>query len=261
MPIQYDGYSLKLLYLDTNAISNLISDYNFRRNVFKVVEKRDYHICFSIYNAIELSNGYESRFKKFLEMFSNIPCIMFWTYRDIIKEEIECYKGNKLDISKISYSFVPNIEKEYDIRYCLERWIPEIKDIIEPQKKNMEELEKFFTKQKNIGKKYVSFNKEYEKETTIEFLKELGYSMNENIDIEKLPTCRVINKSIYNRITCGKKIEIGTNDIYDIMISSVLSYIDAIVSENYQLEVIRQGKKSIKQIENIKCYTITDFMK
>lgn len=261
MPVEFNGQRWKLLYLDTNAISNFISNNNFRSNLFKKIEEQEYYICFSIYNAIELSNGYESRFERFLEIFSNINCIMFWTYIDIINEEIECYRGNKFDISKISYSFVPNLGKEYDIRYCLEKWIPEIKNIIEPQKRDMEELENFFTKQKNIGEKYVLFNKKYESETTIDFLNELEYNFDRKIDIEKLPTCRIINKSIYNRITCGKKIDIGNNDIYDIMISAVLPYVDAIVSEKYQLEVIKQAKRNIKQIQNIQCYNITDFMK
>lgn len=261
MPVIINGNEYKFLYLDTNAISELV--YN-KNNIFRNIMIRflssNYVITFSIYNVLELKNGYSERYMKFLEVFSKIPCIMFLTYKDIVKEEVEVHNGKQHDITQISYSFVPEMSSNaYSIEYCLNIWIDKLENILKTEKRNMDELAEFFTIQKDGGNQYTNFDAQYEEEVTKDFLNELKYSLTGNFDIQKLPSCRIINRSVYNRIAKGKNDALGINDIYDIMISSALPYVDAIITERYQLEVIKQSKSIISQLKKLECYKVSDF--
>ena len=86
MSIIYDNTKLKLIYLDTNAISEFISNTNnFTINLEKKFSTCNCELCFNMNNIIELKNGYIERYNNFLNIFSSIPCIIFKFYPNIIR--------------------------------------------------------------------------------------------------------------------------------------------------------------------------------
>lgn len=260
MPLNINGNEWNLLYLDTNALSEMISNNNnFGKNILLEFAMKNYCFCFSFYNVLELKNGYPKRYNKFIEIFSKMPCIMFMPYKVIVKEEVNAHNGNSFDITKVSYSFVPMLGENYDINHYLSKLVPLAQSILKDEENAFKELAKFFTKQKDSKNKFVEYDKDYEIETTKDFLKSLDYKIIGIIDINKLPACRMINMSVYNRIVNGKKIAIQGSDINDIMISAVTPYVDSIITEKYQKSIIDKAKNNINQIKNIDCYKVSDF--
>ena len=125
---------MKLIYLDTNALSNFISNTkNFRINLINFLKDNNFEICFNINNVMELRQGYPERYDSFLEIFSNNPCLLFRLYPDIIKEEVHHANTNVFDFSKIAFSILPCSNKEYNLEYVLEKVVPNINDSIKVQ--------------------------------------------------------------------------------------------------------------------------------
>ena len=80
------GEEFNLIFLDTNALSNLISNHkNFLNNLLKKFSSENVYYVFSIYNVIEISNGDISRFEDLKKIFSNNKCLMFLSYQDIVQ--------------------------------------------------------------------------------------------------------------------------------------------------------------------------------
>lgn len=254
------GEKWNLVFLDTNAISNLISNYkNFGKNLLNKFNGENVYYVFSIYNMIEISNGDLSRFEKFKDIFSSIKCFMFWEYQDILKEEYNMLGSGKINYSKIAYSFIPNFLKEYDFKYFIEEKFPGIKKLIDAQLQAEENLLEFYNIIKNSGKRFAVSDEKYELEVIKDCLRIFKYDIKEESKIlETFKSARLINKSVYNRITQGNK-AIGKNDLYDIMICSIFPYVDTIITENYQIEMIKQMKRKIPELESKMLYRISEF--
>ena len=254
------GEDFNLIFLDTNALSNLISNYkNFLNNLLKKFPSENIYYIFSIYNVLEISNGDISRFESLKKIFSNNKCLMFLTYQDILQEEKRFYDDNKFEYENISFSFVPNYKKEYSFEWFIEEIFPKIKQKIDIQSEAEESLLEFYNNIKNSGKSYKNLNEEYEIEVIKEFLNVFGITItDENRILSTFKSCRMVNKSIYNRITQGNKI-LKKNDLYDAMISATFPYVDSIITESYQAEMINQIKRKIPEMKNTTIYKISEF--
>ncbi len=254
MSIIYDNTKIKLIYLDTNAISEFISNTNnFTINLEKKFSTCNCELCFNMNNIIELKNGYIERYNNFLNIFSSIPCIIFKFYPNIIREELNYAINKKFNFENISFSVVPNSLKEYDLKNIIENYLYE-EDIVEE-----ELLLNFMNHLKNDFSNFTQFDEKYEYSIIENTLKQFNYNSNYEIDLNDFPATRLINKSFYNRIVKGKKENIKKNDIHDIMISSVSPYVDVIITEAYQINLIKEAKRHIKQLDNLQCYKVSDF--
>lgn len=254
MEIVFNNNRINLIYLDTNALSEFISNTdNFAINVLKTFNNCDYEFCFNINNIMELKNGDIKRYNKFLNLFSSIPCIIFKFYPEIIKEEVNNANNKKFNIQNISFSAVPNLSKEYDLKNIIDSYSVQ-EDISE-----IERLLNSMNNLKNNNSEFTKFDEKYEHIMIEDTLKQFKYNLNCEIDLNDFPAIRMINKSFYNRIVKGKKQDIQKGDIYDIMISSVTPYVDVIITESYQINLIKEAKRHIKQISNLQCYKVSDF--
>ena len=145
------------------------------------------------------------------------------------------------------------MSKEYDLKNIIQSYIVQ-EDILEEEK-----LLNSMNNSKNNYSQYTKFDEKYEYMMIEDTLKQFKYNLNCEIDLNDFPAIRMINKSYYNRIVKGKKQDIQKGDIHDIMISSVCPYVDVIISESYQINLIKEAQRHIKQISNLECYKVSDF--
>ena len=257
MSIKLINEEYKLVFLDTNALSELISNNNFSDNLLKYLNGFNFEFCFSINSVLELKSGRKERYDSFFKMFSMNPCIVFKLYPDIIKYEAQKNKNDKIDYHEIAYSICPGIIKEYNFEYIINfmekkyKLYDETIDNNTPTLKKMNDL-------KEKGSKYTKFDKEYELEMVKDTLKKWKMDIN-NIDLNDYPAIRMINMSYYDRIVNGKKEKLGKNDIHDIMISSVTPFVDIIITEAFQINIINKAKRIIPQIDKLECHKVSDF--
>ncbi len=104
-----NGNEYKLIFLDTNAIREILSNTNEAGKGFlNLLMSQKRLPCFSIYNIIKLK-PYNDIFDKFLGFFGTIPCLMMFPYKEIIKKEYECFQKNYEFIidSQIAYALLP----------------------------------------------------------------------------------------------------------------------------------------------------------
>lgn len=272
--ITLNNKEYKLLFLDTNAIREITNNHNSCGKVFFekfFLNGPEYVPCFSIYNIIEIRTDKE-RFDIFLNFFSIIPCILFSSYKTIIKEEFLSLK-NKSQVSLdklILNTFYPsNDDKLYNFRKFITSNL-EQKVIIQTIDNDIEGLDlivKAWQSQKQetnkeLKKRNLALNtindKHYklnEKESIINYLKNSEKII--TTEIEKFPSIRIMQYSLFSRLYYTQK-EIKKNDVMDIKISCIIPYIDAVITEKFQADVYKKAKKLIPQINDLEIYTLKD---
>lgn len=61
----------------------------------------------------------------------------------------------------------------------------------------------------------------------------------------------------YDRVFRNRK-AVNVNDVYDVLISANIPYMDAVITENHQSEMLKQSASKLKVLENIERYTLKD---
>lgn len=266
----------KLILLDTNALREIVtntklSGKGFLQNFFS--GEKLYAPCFSIYNVIELM-PYENIYKQFLDFFSTVPCLMIFPAKSIIQEEYRHYiNGSQLQITnKIANVFTPLIDnnsynckkffnslKSNDkLMETINAEISGLKDTAnewEKQRHNTKQLLESLQFPKNMFDE--NFYTTQEKETITKDLMNWGIVPNKDVNISKLPALRIMEYSQFNRLYLTHK-NIKPNDVMDITISSIIPYIDAVITENFQANIYKKAKRFIPQLKILEIYTLKD---
>jgi len=159
------------------------------------------------------------------------------------------------DLSNIAFSILPDSVKEYNLEYILEKTVPNIDDSIVDETN----LIQYMNCLKNNNFEYTKFDRKYEIQMIQDTLAHWNLKLINEIDLNFFPATRIINKSFYDRIVNGKKEDIKRSDMHDIMISSVTPYIDMIVTESYQLNIIEESRRFIPQIHKLEYYKVSKF--
>jgi hypothetical protein len=267
MIIGSDEYNLILL--DTNIIREILS---FPTNTGKgfflkaFLSETKYVPCFSIFNVIELM-PYNDIFEKFVALFSEIPCLMLFTAKQFIEAEYNAFiNGECLQINnKLANAFTPVIDNE---SYNFRKFINLIKKestlmpAIQNEISNLPSIAKEWEKGRvNISKLNERLNeKDYMKNEERTLLKDItnwGIKPKVEINFEKLPALRIMSYSQFMRVHLTQK-EIKPNDVMDVLISSAIPYVDAVLTENYQADIYKKAKKHVPQLEDLEILTLKD---
>ncbi|MSS38539.1 hypothetical protein [Clostridium porci] len=275
--MQIGSNTYKLILLDTNAIREIVMNVNlsgkgFLEKFFNEQQNK-YAPCFSIYNVIELM-PYQDIYEKFLEFFSIIPCLMIFPVKSIFQKEVECYFTEQSFIidNQIANAFTPYVSKDnYNCKkffvklaeqpvlmnnIALEvKQFPAIAKAWEDKRKSTE----IMLKAQHLPLNMIDekFYRAHERETIIKDLMNFGIVVPEDIDISQLPASRVMEYSQFVRIFQTQK-SLKANDVMDIQISSIIPYVDAVITENFQADVYRKAKRIISQMKGLEIYTLKD---
>lgn len=64
----------------------------------------------------------------------------------------------------------------------------------------------------------------------------------------------------YDRLyKCNKTIDV--NDVYDVLISAYIPYVDAVIMENHQVEVLKQNISKLERLKFVEKYALRDLLK
>lgn len=266
----------KLILLDTNALREIVRNTNlvgkgFLQKFFSGKDK--YAPCFSIYNALELM-PYEDIFEDFLEFFSSIPCLMTFPVKSILQEEYACYlEGKAFEFTnQIAYAFTPYLEKEsYNCKSFFDN-LKKSTDLIAAIHSDIDEfpsIAKEWEEQRTNAIQMLKqlklpldmidekFYKSQEMKTVIKDLTNFNIPASSNTDIKKLPAARMMEYSQFMRVYQIQK-TLKPNDVMDVLISCIVPYVDAVITENFQADVYKKAKKIISQIRDLEIYRLRD---
>ena len=267
-----NGRQYKLCLLDTNAVSEMIKNRNsefqkYLNNLF-----RDGFIpSFSLFSIIELKQK-RDLFSEFLDIFSVFPSVILKGHQQILEEEIKSYpQYNKIDPLLISLIAIKPYQK------LSKRQTTEMLFKSEP----FLSYSKTYLANRNTDLKamianaqtYLPANEKYSKEEIWLvmqsfvlkelFLKNRAFTDKrkgrEIIDVNAFPSLLMMAYSIFYKFYEDRLRKPSDSDVFDVVISALVPYSDAFITERNQADAIKKIKSKEKSfITDVKILTIKD---
>lgn len=272
--ITINNNNYKLGLVDTCILSRILNNPNSEMKSFmNKITNSDSMIlpCITIWSVLELRARKEN-FQKFIDFFSIIPFCMLKTPDAILNEEFQNYPyWNKVDPILFSFSmFRPENESlEYFLNQIFSK-----KEVISSEKNwkykwKRETLNNILSLKKN----FISKNKNLNSEDAQKFINEAlpqyvishnpmwakqRINQNEEIIFDAFPSAKAgLYTAFYRFYVANREPEI--QDIFDILINNSVPYLDYVVTENFQADILRKIKKADEQFSHLIIETIKDY--
>jgi len=269
--ITINGYTYKLCLIDTNAVSEMVKRPDpIMRHFFEAIKPSEYIPCFSIFTILELREKDEV-YKRFLGTFSVFPCLILKSLDQLFQDELTAYP-DRTKISPILISsagvLAPENQKLTDI-LTLAFGMPEIQKLAD--KWNSEKgsiLEGILSLVKNYppkGKKYAA--KEIRSFIEIAGFQQIAYRAynfaqqmvkeGKPVMVDSFPSIKMTAFTVFYKFYTDER-RPQESDPFDIIISSVLPYVDTVVTEKHQADVIKKIKQQDRFIESLEVLRLKD---
>ncbi len=270
--IEINGHSYNLCLLDTNALSNLLK--NKKEWISKINSRFDLSktfICYSIFSLSEL--WYTPKlFKEYLNYFSDLPSAVLDGYESIFQKEVDNYNKQNplLPIVFAPYSIKDPVKNPKEaLKYVLETnlFVNRTQYWKNSQKTILDGMV-------NLIENYPPKNKKYsikEIETfcfiastsqivlrNIEFAKEV-LAQKEAIDLNRFPSIKSTSYVVYYKFYPDKRTP-ELSDVVDIIISSLLPYVDFFITEKNLNHIVKQIQRKHDFLCNVNSFTIKDVL-
>lgn len=262
----------KLVYLDTNVISNICKTGDLiNKFIAKYPINEKYLLCFSTYTLYEITRN-QVLYKDFKKFYSIYPCVLVISYFPLGVKEIDLIAGHVAFVNPILLSpqgitvngkaLNPN-----SLDILLE--MPEVKSAFE----NIDIYTTDFYKEviSVLDKpEFSHINKEYIKNKKGDFVRtfmryEIKYrflnGQNVKVDKKKLKHMKsldVLAHSIFYKFYSDGRRKIEQSDIIDILIMTTTPYVHAFISENNAIDVLKKIKKQTTAINGLNLKTLSD---
>lgn len=262
----------KLVYLDTNVISNICKKGDL---INKFVERypinEKYLLCFSTYTLYEIARN-EVLYIDFKKFYSIYPCVMVISYFPLGVREIDLIAGKVAFVNPILLSpqgIKVNGEafNENSLDFLLE--MPEVKDSFPNIDRYTTD---FYNEVKSILDKpeFEHINEEYVKNKKGDFVRafmryELKYrfmnGQNVRVDkkkIKRMKSLDILAHAVFYKFFSDGKRKIEQSDIIDILIMTTTPYVHTFISENNAIDVLKKIKSQTNAIDGLALQTLSD---
>ncbi len=263
-----NGSEYKLLLVDTNILSEVTKNRSNELNKFiQLIKAYNFAPCFSFQSVLEIKNsskgGNVDLYSNFLMLFSQIPCIMLYPYREITNQEIQkALYGDSIDIAKTMNAFsICGKDESYDFEKWVSKILNDLSPIIILEENEIVEAANEFQFQRIKAQKnhtrvlFPSFLKEF---FNAFFYREAPSLINNRHNVEDYPAIAMMGITKYDRIYNIKNRSVGVNDVNDIFISAYIPYMDAVIMENHQIDLLRQKKSQYGFLSSLELYKMAD---
>jgi len=269
--ITLNGNTYKLCLIDTNAASEMVKypDPVFR-HFDEAMKPNKYIPCFSVFTILELRHR-EDVYKRFLETFSILPCFVLKSLDQLFQDELNSYP----DFTRVSPILVsspgvlaPKNQKLADI-LNLAFSMPEI-----------QELENKWNSGKNSTldgilshvKNYPPKGKKFTSEEIKSFVELAGFQQiafrarnfaqqiikgGNPVVVDSFPSIKMTALIVFYKFYTDQRRPLES-DVFDIIIAATLPYVDVVVTEKHQAEVLKKVKQQDKFIENLEVLRLKD---
>jgi hypothetical protein len=265
------GKIYKLCLLDTNALSEIVKNPTQEGRGFKErFGPENYVPCFTVYNLIELRRK-EKVYEAFLNFFSMFPFFLLKTSKQIGNEEFNL-DNSKTPISPVYIQFSPlDHNPTTNLRDFVNELFrnPKIVSLEKNWRSNEDDTMKVWeADKKNFNPSKPTANSvdadRYVKEAGIETLKRLSPKWSQCIlkegktpNMSLFPSLQVMLYSQYYRLF-DSNWRRRPQEVTDVMITAVASYVDVIVTESFQADIFRKICRKIDQLENLQVEKIRE---
>ncbi len=266
--IEANGNFYKLALIDTCIISEFIKQRGeafSRKLILRFCE--DFIPSFSIQTFKELRLA-PNIYHEFFSIFKSFPSLVLKDHEQICQEEFKNYgEQNQLNPGLTNLFNNPFAKEDLDIEKAIEvLYTPELQRKFENDKSSI--LDGVLSSRKNFQAK----NKKYTKREIDEFvettvitqliLRNREWVQNkldkkENIEIDRFPSLKVMAYIIFYKFYLSDR-KAHLSDVPDIIMSSLYPYIDVLLIEKSQAEMIRQIQRRHSFCPQLEVFTMKD---
>jgi hypothetical protein len=263
-----DSY-YKLTLLDTCIISELLKNKGeLSKNILSKVIDNGY-ICFSDETIKELIRS-PIVFDEFIEIFSYFPSLILKPFGMLIEEEIQNYDSQK-EIDPVLMILNQSLwdgGKTYLKKIINSKYSKEF--LKKNQKDQMEALQGMLEKREGYppaGNKYTL--KEIDLFIELTTWQQILYNhniwfqeraqMKPAIKAERFPSVQMFCSLVFYKFYINKERIAKLSDMPDLFMASSYPYIDEVITEKDQVEMVRQIQKKHKLCNQLTLYTINHF--
>jgi hypothetical protein len=262
-----------LCLLDTMAVSEMVKRPNpTLGNFYSWAHQTEPQFvpCFSVFTLIELRRK-PDLFHEFIEQFHPLPCVLMKGYEELLQEEVEAYPDPS-GIDPCSIAFTPlgdegnllsNLPTILSNRELLEReryWNAAPREIVEGMV--------------SLVANFPPANDKYTAVEIREFIEMAGFSQlvyrahsfakrivdrGQALDIDAFPSLKASLYTAFHKFYLDPTRKPTDSDAFDVIISASVPYVEAIITEAHQAEVLRKIKRRDDFIGDLRVFTLREF--
>jgi hypothetical protein len=262
-----------LCLLDTLALSEMVKrPQPVLRNFFEWAMSADpcFVPAFSIFSVFELRRS-RSLFDTFIEMFDPIPCVLLKGYEWFLNDEIAVYPDAS-EVDPCALAFTPLGDEGNLLRNL---------PVLLAQPNSMERERYWNQGEQEIVEGMVSLVPNYPPEGAKyslaqlrEFVELAGFTQlamhderfarrfveaGEAVDIDAFPSLKAMLYTTFHKFYVDATRKPSRSDAFDVIIAAATPYVEAVITENHQAEVLRKVQRIDKFIEHVRIFTLKDF--
>lgn len=269
--IELNGQQYRLCSIDTGVLSEMLK--NPSREMRKFVEHSTGTKTFpsiSIFTVLELRKRTDL-YKRFLAFFSLYPFLLLKTPDHLFRDELKAYPDPS-SVSPVAYAFSPlNRGRDAQLRKFMKRLFssPEVKKAErEWDRWKPEVLESILRLKENFSPQ----GKRYKAADAARFI-EYGIPQHvisrkmtwarrrvdagDTIDPHAFPSLKLAFYTVFLRFYAEER-EPEPQDTFDILIAASTPYVDQVLTEKFQAEILRKVKKRDDFLRDVEVGTIRD---
>jgi hypothetical protein len=223
---------------------------------------------FSLFTILEIRKNHEI-YSKFLELFSVLPCVILKSHEQLFADEISHYPDstaiNPILIASTGV-LAPKDGKLKDILDAVFRDPKNLKNEAVWNAGRSEVVESM----KNHVKNFPPENGKYSAKQIRSFIEIVGFSQvairapkfaklqvdsGNVVSIDAFPSLKMTIYTAFYKFYVDAR-QSKTSDTFDIIISADIPYVDAVISENHQVEVMKKIKTQDNFIKHVQGFTL-----
>jgi hypothetical protein len=228
--------------------------------------------CFSLFTLIELRRS-PPLFADFIERFAPFPCVMLKSYDWLLEEEVKAYpEPSSVDPCGLAFTplggdgnllnNLPTLLQDPTIVQREEGWNQAGPGIVE----GMLSLVPNFQPE---GDKYSAAEVRL-------FIQLAGWQQlalrarpffertldgGAAVELDAFPSLKTSLYTTFHKFYADRNRKPSDSDAFDIIISSEVPYVEAVITENHQAEVLRKTAQNDRFISTVKVFRLSDFIK
>lgn len=275
--ISLNGNQYGLCLLDTNAASEMAKrpDTEFKHFISWALGGEVKHIpAFSLFTVLELRKR-QDVYRKFLNLFDQFPCAVLRSHEQLLDAEavsypdvsgvdplLLCFAGAVLTPpggATLAGSLEGYLSTS-EGRATERKWVGAAPSIVQGMT--------------SLVANYPPAQTTYTPEEIRDFVEWAGFSQiamrapafaasaherGEAVVIDAFPSIKMTAFTVFYKFYVDTPRRPAESDAFDVIISAPAPYVDAIITERHQAEVIRKTKQQDNFLEKLRVFTLRDF--
>ena len=272
--VTINGNTYGVCLLDTNALSEFVRrpTQDFRHFLDWEPGGLTLIPSFSLFSVIELRRR-PSLYREFLTLFNDFPCVILKGHEQLLEEEVAAYP-NPASIDPLLVALPGRtVPSELRLLDLLDRHFTSAEGAAQ-ERKWLDGAKPIVDGMTELVANYPPDGRTYTPREVRTFVEIAGFSQiamragdfarrtveaGNAVDIDAFPSIKFTAFTVFYKFYVDGRRAPATSDAFDVMISSPTPYVDAVVTERHQVEVIRKTKRRDDFIAHVAAHPLRDF--